>query len=285
MMWLGALIALAAAFANACALILQGAEARASPPAAADVGLLVRLARRPRWVLGTALVAIAWPLQVAALAFASITVVQPILATFQLILMAIVAIGRRAALHASQWFAAAATIAGVGVIVAVAPHRSVDHPAAWRVAVPLVVIGVAALLAFAAARVRWRGFDAGLLLAIGAGFGYAWVDFADKLLSNEITVARWIPALIWLIAVVGFGAVAFLQETSALQYRSPVVVAPVIGALQEPLPVLMAVAGGVELWTGGPARVLALGIGLLLVGGGAVILARSPDVAEVTHGE
>jgi hypothetical protein len=285
MMWLGAVIALAAAFANACALILQGAEARSSPPEAADVGLLVRLSRRPRWVLGTALVAVAWPLQVLALAFASITVVQPILATFQLILMAIVAIGRRAALHARQWFAAAATIVGVGVIVAVAPHRSVDHPAAWRVAVPLAVIGVAALLAFGAARVRWRGFDAGLLLAIGAGLGYAWVDFADKLLSNEISIARWIPALIWLVAVVGFGALAFLQENSALQYRSPVVVAPVIGALQEPLPVLMAVAGGVELWTGGPARVLALGVGLFLVGGGAVMLARSPDVAEVVHGE
>jgi hypothetical protein len=285
MMWLGAAIALAAAVSNAFALMLQGSEARTAHQSEAQLSLLLRLARRPRWVLGTALVALAWPLQVLALAFAPIAVVQPMLATFQLILMAIVAIGRRVALHARQWVAAVATVVGVGMIVGFSPHRTVDHPAAWRLAVPLVVIGVAALVAFGAARRRWRGIDTGLMLAVGAGLGYAWVDFADKLLSNEISVGRWSGALIWLLAVVGFGVLAFLQENSALQYRSPVVVAPVIGALQEPLPVLMAVAGGVELWTGGFGRVFALAIGLLLVGVGAVMLARSPDVAELAHGK
>jgi drug/metabolite transporter (DMT)-like permease len=230
MMWLGAAIALAAAVSNAFALMLQGSEARTAHQSEAQLSLLLRLARRPRWVLGTALVALAWPLQVLALAFAPIAVVQPMLATFQLILMAIVAIGRRVALHARQWVAAVATVVGVGMIVGFSPHRTVDHPAAWRLAVPLVVIGVAALVAFGAARRRWRGIDTGLMLAVGAGLGYAWVDFADKLLSNEISVGRWSGALIWLLAVVGFGVLAFLQENSALQYRSPVVVAPVIGA-------------------------------------------------------
>jgi drug/metabolite transporter (DMT)-like permease len=297
---LGAAIAFAAAVANAFALVLQADEVRKSPlKATARASLLWRLARRPRWLLGTALLALGWPLQVLALAFAPITVVQPMLATFQLILMVIVHVGRGVPLYARQWLAALATVVGVVVIVVAAPHRTVDHPAPGQLAIPLVVVGVAALVAYGAARVRARRaeaagvpaaaparrhLDEGVLLALGAGFGYAWADFADKLLSNEITVSHWLPASIWLLAIFVFGALAFLQENSALQYRSPVVVAPVIGALQEPLPVLMAVVGGVELWTGGPGRVAALAVGLALVGGGAVVLARSPDVAALAHG-
>lgn len=312
---LGAAIAFAAALANAFALVLQADAVRdSSEVSAARISLLWRLARRPRWLLGTALLAIGWPLQVLALTFAPITVVQPMLATFQLILMVIVHVGRGVPLYARQWLAALATVVGVAVIVVAAPHRTVDHPAPGRLAIPLAVVGVAALAAFGAARLRVPGggqpadepasapseparqsvagrlstasrhLDSGLLLAVGAGLGYAWVDFADKLLSNEISVSHWLPALIWLLAVIAFGALAFLQENSALQYRSPVVVAPVIGALEEPLPVLMAVVGGVELWTGGLGRVFALAVGLALVGGGAVVLARSPDVAALAHG-
>lgn len=304
-MALGAAIAFAAAVANAFALVLQADEIRKSPAEpTARMSLLWRLARRPRWLLGTALLALGWPLQVLALTFAPITVVQPMLATFQLILMVIVHVGRGVALHARQWLAALATVVGVAVIVVAAPHRTVAHPAPGRLAIPLAVVGIAALMAYGAARVRaprsagatespasgrlfssiGRRLDQGVLLALGAGLGYAWADFADKLLSNEISVAHWVPALVWLLAIFGFGALAFLEENSALQYRSPVVVAPVIGALQEPLPVLMAVAGGVELWTGGPGRVFVLAVGLALVGGGAVALARSPDVAALAHG-
>ena len=80
-MAVGIAVALVAVFANAFAIVLQAAETRRAP--LSDAGrpsLLVRLARRPRWLAGTALLVAAWPLQVLALALAPITVVQPLLA-------------------------------------------------------------------------------------------------------------------------------------------------------------------------------------------------------------
>ena len=51
---------------------------------------------------------------------------------------------------------------------------------------------------------------------IGAGLAYAWVDFVNKLLANDISSGRWGLAVVWLAATIGFGALAFLEETTAL---------------------------------------------------------------------
>ncbi|HTW12325.1 MAG TPA: hypothetical protein VME01_06265, partial [Solirubrobacteraceae bacterium] len=69
---------------------------------------------------------------------------------------------------------------------------------------------------------------------------------------------------------------------SALQCRSPVIVAPVIGALQEPLPVLMALAAGVEAWNLTILRVAAIAAGLALTAAGAATVAHSPAVARAS---
>ena len=59
-------------------------------------------------------------------------------------------------------------------------------------------------------------------------------------------------------------------------------VAPVIGAVQDPLPVLMALAGGVEVWGSGAHSVLPLVGGLALVTVGAAVLGRSKAIARVS---
>jgi drug/metabolite transporter (DMT)-like permease len=282
MIALGIAIAFSAAVANAFALLLQAEEAHDSPAQeAARFSLLWRLAHRRRWVAGTALLALGWPLQILSLSFAPLTVVQPVLATFQLILLVIARFQLRQAVGRTEWFGALAVTAGVMLVVVAAPHRSIAHPAAGRVAVPLALVGVGALVAYAAGRRRpTRGF----VLALGAGLGYAWVDFTDKLVSNSISAGRLIPAIIWLLAVAGFGVIAFLEENTALQRQSAVRVAPVIGAIQEPLPVLMALAAGVEAWSGGAVRFAGLAAGLAIAGFGAAMLARSPAVAQVSSG-
>ena len=277
----GILLAFAAALANAVALVLQAQEARETPEEhAARFSLLWMLARRPRWVVGTVLLAIGWPLQIVSLLFAPLTVVQPVLATFQLILVAIARFHLRVAVGAAEWLAALAVTAGVTLVIVAAPHRSVTHPSALRVAVPVALVGVGALVAFAAGR---RRPSRGLVLAVGAGLGYAWVDFSDKLVSNDISAGHGLAALLWLLAVAGFGLIAFLEENTALQRRSPVQVAPVIGAIQEPLPVLMALAGGIEAWAGGVLRLAGLAAGLALAGLGAAVLARSPAAASIAN--
>jgi hypothetical protein len=280
MIWLGALIAFAAAIANALAIVLQASEARTTPlEESARFALLARLLRRPRWLLGTLLLILAWPLQVLALAFAPITVVQPVLASFQLILLVLARFWLHERITWVEALAVIAITAGITLVIAAAPHHTIAHPPASRLGPPLAVVGLAALFVYGLS--RFRGGH-GLWLALGAGLGYAWVDFADKLLSNAIVAGHWLPAVSWMLAVLIFGAVAFLQENSALQLRSPVAVAPVIGAVQEPLPVLMALWAGVESWTGGAGRAAALAAGLALVGAGAVAISRSPAVVRFT---
>lgn len=277
------IVALAAAVATAFAVVFQAAEARASPP---DEGgrfsLLFRLARRPRWLAGTGLLVVAWPLQILALALAPITVVQPTLSASQLVLLGIARFRLGERVGRLEILGALAIVLGVSAVVAAAPRHSVRDPAAGRVAVPLVVIGVAAIATYLLFRLRPR---ARLAVVIGAGLAYAWVDFVNKLLANDISKGDWVLALVWLVVTVAFGALAFLEETTALQVRPAVTVSPVIGAVQDPLPVLMALWSGVEVWGSATHRVAPLAVGLALVTAGAALLGRSRAVARASGEE
>jgi hypothetical protein len=127
--------------------------------------------------------------------------------------------------------------------------------------------------------------DRALALVIGAGLAYAWVDFVNKLLADDVSTGRWALAIGWLAATICVGALAFLQETSALQRRPAVTVAPVVGAVQNPLPVLMALWAGVEKWGSAAHTILPLIGGLALVTAGAAVLGRSETVARVAGRE
>jgi drug/metabolite transporter (DMT)-like permease len=288
--WLGAVIAFAAAVANALALVLQAMEARESPAGEGEtLDLLRDLARRPRWLLGTLLVMIAWPLQITALSFAPITIVQPILASFQLVILILARFWLRERTSMREWGGALAIVAGVCALILAAPQRSVLHPTATRLVPPLVLLGVATLAAYLLARRRHAQSRAGapsrrstgLVVTVAAGLGYAWADLVDKLVSNNISSQHFLSAALWLASVVAMGALAFTSEQSALTQRPASTVGPLIGALQEPLPVVLALWSGLEDWQGGAGRSLALAVGLLLVGIGATVIARSPAVAGV----
>jgi drug/metabolite transporter (DMT)-like permease len=276
-------VALAASVANAFAVVLQAAEDRRSPASQAGRFALLRsLAARPRWLAGTGLMVLAWPLQILALALAPITAVQPTLSAAQLVLLVVARVKLREQVGLLEALGALAIVAGVSAVIAAAPHHSNDHPAVWRAAMPIAVIGLGATAAYVAGRRQPRR---ALALVIGAGLAYAWVDFVNKLLAGDISSGRWALAIVWLAATVGFGALAFLQETTALQRRPAVTVSPVVGAVQDPLPVLMALWAGVEAWSSAPDRLLALVCGLALVTAGAAILGRSKAVARVAGDE
>gem|GEM_PF-994587 len=278
----GIIIALAAAVANAFAMILQAAEDRRTPLGEGGrVALLIRLAHRPRWLAGTGLMIVAWPLQVVALALAPLTVVQPLLATTQLVLLAVARVRLREQVGKLEAFGAAAIVAGVTAVVWSSPRHSVQHVAAGRVAMPLVVVGGLALGLYIAGRLRPR---LPLTLIVGAGFSYAWVDFANKLLAGALSGGHVAFAILWLAATLGFGALAFLEETTALQRRPAVTVAPVIGAIHDPLPILMGVWSGIAVWGSGAHRIAVLAGGLVVIAAGAAILGRSKAVAKISGG-
>ena len=83
---------------------------------------------------------------------------------------------------------------------------------------------MAAIAAYLLFRLRPR---VRIAVVIGAGLAYAWVDFVNKLLANDISKGDWVLAVVWLVLTVAFGALAFLEETTALQVRPAVTVAPV----------------------------------------------------------
>jgi drug/metabolite transporter (DMT)-like permease len=275
----GIAVALVAAVANAFAVVFQAAEDRRSPDSEAGrFSLLTLLARRRRWVIGTSLMVLAWPLQILALGLAPITVVQPALSATLLVLLAVARLKLDERVGPLEMAGALTLVVGITLVIVAAPHHSVRDPAAARVAVPLAAVGTAAVLAYALGRLRPR---AGLWAVISAGLAYAWVDFVNKLLANDVSSGHWLLAIVWLAATISFGALAFLEETTALQRRPAVTVAPVIGAVQDPLPVLMALAAGVEVWGSASQKVVPLACGLLLVTAGAVVLGRSRAVARV----
>lgn len=224
---------------------------------------------------------VAWPLQVLALGLAPITVVQPMLASSLVVLLAVARVRLGERIGRSEGLGGVLIVLGVAAVVWAAPHHTVFTPAAGRLAQPLVLVGLGALAAYALGR---RRPGATLAFVIGSGLAYAWVDFVNKLLADDISKSHWGLAAVWLAATIAVGALAFLQETSALQRRPAVTVSPVIGAVQNPLPVLMALWSGVEVWESSSNKVVPLACGLALVTAGAVLLGRSQAVARVSSG-
>jgi hypothetical protein len=279
----GIAAALIAAAANALAVVLQAAEARHAPDSEAmRASLLRRLARRPRWLAGTGLMILAGVLQVVALSFAAISLVEPMLSTSQLVLLAIARWKLREPVGRSEVLGALAILAGLAAIASVAPPHVDIEASAGQLAPPMALIGGLALAGFLFGRWRRR---ARLMLVLGAGLAYAWVDFVIKLLSNAASSGDWALAAAWVVALVAVGAVAFLEETTALHHRPAVTVAPVIGALKVPLPVLMALWAGLEQWGGSARDVAFLLAGLALTAAGAATLGRSEVVARLSRAE
>jgi len=275
----GIAVAVVSAVVNALALVLQASEARASPSGEGmRTSLLRRLARRPRWLAGTALVVAAGGLQVLALSLAPITVVQPTLATGQLVLLALARLKLGERVGRSEMLGAAAIVVGLTLVVASAPSHTIVRAGASRLLAPLLVVGLPAAATFVLGRLRP---SLGLVLVVGAGLSYSWADFVTKLVADDFASSRWAVGAAWIAGLVGFGALAFLEENTALARRPAVTVAPVIGAMKVPLPVLMALWTGIEAWGPDALELTGLLTGLALVASGAGDLARSSTVTRV----
>src|SRR5579859_3319291 len=111
--------------------------------------LVIGLVRRSRWMLGTGLSILGFPLQILALHFAPLVVVQPTLAAGLLVLLIL---GERMlGEHASRYehYAMAAIVVGVLGIALTAPARSTTHTSQeLTITLVLVGLGVASLLPY-----------------------------------------------------------------------------------------------------------------------------------------
>ena len=131
---------------------LQHREAHAVlGPGVGAVRLIVRLARRPLWLLGVAAMVAGYGLQAAALDLGRLAVVEPVLATSLIVALLLAALRVRARPRAGDWLSMLLAAGGVALFLVVASPaggQSVPAAAWWA---PL--FGGVALLA---AGVLWR---------------------------------------------------------------------------------------------------------------------------------
>src|SRR6202046_1085628 len=280
---LGIAAAVAASTLYSLGVALQAMDAKRTPPTEPlHPALALNLLRRARWLAGTGLSMLGWPLQVVALLLVSLVIVQPTMAVGLLVLLFFGErmLGERAGRR--EHLAMLAIVVGVVGIAACAPDRSTGHRDNLIVTVVLVGLGLLTLLPYAINRVRR---PAASLTMVAAGLGYAWSGVATKLFSDDLSRGRLWFAVAWGLSTAGASAVAALSEMSALQMRPAIQVAPVVFVTQTIVPVILAPLLLGEDFSSTPLGGIPLTISLLVLVSGAAALARSPLLLALMEGE
>ncbi len=240
--------------------------------------LLGRLLRNRRWLGATALGLAGWPLEIAALLLAPLTVVQPCLASGLILLLWLGAtrLGERPGRR--EFMAVAAILLGVTGVALAAPERTTDHAGTGAIALALVLVAIPIVAPYV---LRRRGMALGTLAVISAGCGYAWTAIASKLLTDELAAGALLIAVAWLATAVASEGLALLSEMSALQNRPATHVAPTMFAVQILVPVLLAPLIFGEAWSTTPLGGVVLVASMAVAVGGTVLLAGSSAVGAV----
>jgi drug/metabolite transporter (DMT)-like permease len=276
---LGIAAAVGASVLYNTSIALQALEAREVPGEhSLRLSLIGRLVRNKRWLGATALGLAGWPLEIAALLLAPLTVVQPCLASGLILLLWLGATRLGEAPGRREFAAVAAIVAGVGGVAWAAPERTTDHAGALAVAVALAIVAIPIALPYL---LRRRTGFVGALMVVSAGCGYAWTAIASKLLTDELAAGALVVAALWLGTAAASEGLALLSEMSALQRRAATHVAPAMFAVQILVPVLLAPLIFGESWADTPLGGVALVAFIGLAVAGTVLLAGSKAVGAV----
>jgi drug/metabolite transporter (DMT)-like permease len=276
---LGIICAIGASVLYNTSIALQAVEAReVGHEHALRASLIGRLVRNPRWLIATLIGLLGWPLEIAALLMAPLTVVQPCLASGLVLLLWLGVTRLKETPGPREFGAVAAIVVGVAAIAWAAPARTTSNAGAVPIAIALVLVTIPVVAPYA---VRGRPNAAGTLAVIAAGFGYAWTAIASKLLTDELSDGSLLVAVVWLATAAASEGIALLSEMSALGRRPATRVAPVMFAVQVIVPVILAPLIFEESWSDTPGGGAGLIAAILLILVGVVSLAGSPAVGAV----
>jgi hypothetical protein len=276
---LGIVAAVGASALYNTSIALQALEAREVPGEhALRLSLIGRLVRNRRWLGATVLGLAGWPLEIAALLLAPLTVVQPCLASGLILLLWLGAKRLEEVPGRREWTAVAAIVIGVAGVAWAAPDRTTDHAGSGAIALALALVTIPIAAPYA---LRGRAAALGWLPVVSAGFGYAWTAIASKLLTDELAAGALLLAVAWLATAAVSEGLALLSEMSALQRRPATHVAPVMFAVQVLVPVVLAPLIFGESWATTPLGGVAL-VGFMAIAvGGTILLAGSRAVGAV----
>ena len=263
---------------------MQALDAReASPELTLRLALLGRLVRSSRWLLGTGLTILGFPLQFVALLLAPLVVVQPALAAGLLVLLYIAErlLDERPGRY--EYMCVIAIVLGVVGVALAAPPRSTNHSAdASTITIVLVALGVASLVPYV---LRALGRSVPVVTMVGAGVAFGWSGIATKLATDDFSSGHYATSAAWAISTAGASIVGVLSEMSSLQERPAIQVAPVVFVTQTVLPVVAAMALFGETLSSTPWNGVPLLLSLTVLIGGAALLARSRLLLGLTAAE
>jgi drug/metabolite transporter (DMT)-like permease len=223
-MKLAILLALAASFFTATSSVCQRLGAKGHEDATGfDLHLVLRLARRPIWLVGIASLLLGFVFQVSALRFGDLALVQPILATELLFVFGYMSVIGSRHVKARDWVAAAAMASGLGVFLFTAsPSGGRLHArgSLWWLA-GLVTAGV--VLAAVAVAFGWarrpgvsRSHRAALL-GVATGVSWGFVAGVIKELSSRLDRGAGAVVSNWsLYVLLGAGAASMILASHAL---------------------------------------------------------------------
>jgi drug/metabolite transporter (DMT)-like permease len=270
----GILLTLAAAACFECSYVLQALEVRAVPQMTrASVRALRRLSARPVWLASMGLGLAGFGLQVLALRHVALSLVQPLLATGLLGLLAFSVgvlgepVGRR------EVGAVAAIVAGVGAIALADPRRGANAAPGLAFVLVAVALGIVAASAFLRRRPGGGGLLGGAIAA----------DALAALAAAQAAHAlpELLPAAGWCVLAGAGGVAAIAAESAVLQRRGAARVAPIVLAGQVAVPVALAPLVIGERW--GHATLLVCGLALVIAG--SAWLASSAGVSRLVLGQ
>jgi hypothetical protein len=280
------LIAVVAAFGSALAYGItavteQLSTKRVKRRRALSPELLLDLIKQPLWLAGIAANVASFALQVVALRFGPLALVEPIL-VFDMIFAGLISAVLRK--HADL-------VTGAGVVACapgVAGFLVIARPSAGREAIGLVealplLAGFAAVVAGCLALARWNRTARPLALALACGAAYAVTDFSIKLTTAELGGGLANLFTHWPIyAVAIIGPIGFVLNQNAFQAGD--LLAPVLAMIT-----ITDTIGAIGLgWlflneklASGPAEIAGEAASLLVMTVGIVVLAhRSPQAAR-----
>ncbi len=275
----GALGGVIASSLFSAGLLLQAAEARASPVhGARGVRLFSRLLRRPRWVVGGVVMVVGFGVHVGALTVAPLTVVQPCLAAGLVILLIAGIRENHSRIHRREVGGMFALTMGLVALTVTAPERTTVSAGAFELAIAVGSLAATALLAHLP---TWRESTRSLLATIGAGAAYALTGITTKLATDGLVDGDGLGAMFWLAVTASSAVLALVNQTAALQDRPPTEVAAFVYVMPVIIPVLLAPILVGESWNTSPGGGLPLAFSVMVVCAGAVALGGSPRVRVV----
>jgi hypothetical protein len=264
-------------------IALQAMDAKQAPrDEHLRLALVRNLLRRARWMLGTGISILGWPLQVLALRLAPIVVVQAALAGGLLVLLLLGErmLGERAG--RSEQIAVLAILIGVTGAAVFAPARGMAQPGEQlTITLVLLGLGVASVLPYLLLSL---GRTFAELTMVCAGLAFGWSAVATKLASDDFP-HHLVVAAVWGLSTAAASGVGVLSETSALQERPAIQVAPVVFVVQTVVPLALAPLLFGERFSATALGGVPLGISLAVVVAGAAMLARSPLLLALMAGE